>query len=352
MAWTTRELLQVQRQLLPTRKFLRETFTRQGQAFVATKLDVQYKKGHRKTAPFVHPLLPGKVMTREGFQQSTYEPALIKPARPITTLDISESGFGENEYSLKTPAQRAQELQVEDQADLDDAITRREEVMVSDLIFTGKVRQIGDGVKQELDFDFTNRQVLTGAARWSEPTSTPFMNLANFKLAVQQKSSINTTRVLMAADVAQAFLSHPDVQSWINNNGGMGAFGAIAPTDQIDGASYIGRITYPGAILELWMYTETYLEDWNDDGTEKATPEVRQLVPNGHIALLPSGNPFEFRYGGITIMGEDGEFQTIPGNRVPQSWTTREPAVRWLQVNSRPMIIPDNVDGWYTAKVL
>lgn len=349
----TRKLIKTQQALFPSRKFLRETFTRQGETFNTSKVDVQYRKGQRKVAPYVSPLLPGIIIERQPFRQDTYEPALIKPMRAITSIDIARTGFGETAYSEITPAQRAERLLALDQAELDDYITRREELMVAELIFSGKITQIGSGVSQVLDFEFTNREVLATAAQWNQDNSDPFLDLARWKRAVQRSSGVNVTRVLMSPDAAQAFIANAKVQAYLNNQGGNFNVGGINPANEIDGATYFGSISFPGANLQLWSYEDTYLEDFNPDGTLKETPEAREMVPAGTVALLPSGNPFEFLYGAITITNPaTNGFDTIALPRVPQSWVHIEPAQRFLQISSRPILIPDNVDGWYVAKVV
>ena len=45
-------------------------------------------------------------------------------------------------------------------------------------------------------------------------------------------------------------------------------------------------------------------------------------------------------------------FVTVEGDRVPQTWVERRPDRRFLQVNSKPLTVPHEVNSWYVAKVL
>ncbi|MOA55711.1 Phage major capsid protein E [compost metagenome] len=68
--------------------------------------------------------------------------------------------------------------------------------------------------------------------------------------------------------------------------------------------------------------------------------------------MLPDGKPFEFAYGANIIMGDNGQFQYVKAPITPQSWTSKEPAARFLQMLSRPFPIPGDVNAWAVAKVL
>ena len=59
---------------------------------------------------------------------------------------------GENLYSGKTPNMRAAEILGRDLAELDEYISRREEAMCSEALFSGKVTVKGDGVNEVLNF--------------------------------------------------------------------------------------------------------------------------------------------------------------------------------------------------------
>ena len=63
---------------------------------------------------------------------------------------------GESLYSGKTPAERAVEKIADDFKELQEKIVRREEWMCAQAIFTGKIPIVGEGINEEIDFNFTN----------------------------------------------------------------------------------------------------------------------------------------------------------------------------------------------------
>ena len=66
--------------------FVRDTFFRNRETFDTQKIDVDFKKGNRALAPFVHKKKGGATIDNEGFQTNTYEPPLVAPNK-ITTID-------------------------------------------------------------------------------------------------------------------------------------------------------------------------------------------------------------------------------------------------------------------------
>ncbi|QHZ50024.1 Phage major capsid protein E [Paenibacillus phage phiERICV] len=334
-----RTLIAAIRQMPPAQTFLGDLLFGEGKPFNTETVEVEYRKGKRKMAPFVSPLLPGKVTNREGYTVTMFKPALVKPLRPVTVIDLQKKAFGQDPFADQSPDERAREIIAQDTLDLDEEITRREEWMRRELIFTGKVTQKGEGVDQVLDFGFTNKAVLSGTAVWSNPDSDPIAELMNRRLTIIQKSGITPDAVIMASDVASAFIKHPLIQKLLDNRNF--SVGQVDPRTIPNGATYIGSLKLPA--LDIYSYDEWFLDD--ETGAEQP------MVPTGTYAMVSTRGVFNMHYGAVTIM-VNGEFATIRGTRVPNSWATVEPPQRFLQLNSRPLPIPTNVDSWYICKVL
>ena len=119
------------------------------ETFPTKSVDVDFKKGTRKLAPFVHPRMPGKTVANTGYQTKTYTPPQLAPDTITTVDDLLERMAGENPYSGKTPAQRAVEKLARDFSKLDEMITRREEWMCAQALYTGVIPIIGDGLNEK-----------------------------------------------------------------------------------------------------------------------------------------------------------------------------------------------------------
>ena len=121
----------------------------------------------------------------------------------------------------------------------------------------------------------------------------------------------------------------------------------IKPRQLPNGVTYIGTIHKLG--LDIYQYNEWFLDNW----TNPAAPEDKPLVPDGALALLSTEADYSIYYGAITMIPEEGKgFVTVEGDRVPQTWVERRPDRRFLQLNSRPLTVPHEVNSWFVAKGL
>ena len=338
-----RTMGRVVQKLPPVRTFFRSTFFRHEETFTTEKVDVDFRKGSRKVAPFVSRLIGGKVVPNTGYQTKTYTPPLVAPEKVTTVDDLLRRRPGESLYSGRTPAERAVLKMADDFVELREQIVRREELMCAQTIFTGKIPIIGDGVNEEIDFYFTNKETISEAKKkWTADTSDPIGDLERWHGIVQRTGFVNCNVCVMGSDVAKAFVNNPKVKEALdvkNYN-----LAVIQPKQLPDGTTYIGTIH--GLGLDIYKYNEWYLDDW----TNPATPEDKPLVPTDSLALLSTNADYSMYYGAITLIKEpDGNFMTGEGKYVPDTWTKRKPARRFLNLSSAPLCVPHDVDSWFVA---
>lgn len=328
------------------RTFFRTTFFRNVQTFVSKSVDVDFKKGNRKLAPFVHRKIGGKTVPNSGYQTKTYTPPLVAPNKITTVDDLLTRMPGEALYNGKTPAERAVEKLAKDFTELDEMIVRREEWMCAQAIFTGKIPIVGDGINEEIDFSFTNTETITVAAKkWNGASADPIGDLKKWRKEVQKNGFVNCNICVMADDVATAFLANDKVQKMLDVKGY--DLAAIKPRELPNGTTYIGTLNGEG--LDIYSYNEWYLDDW----TDPEAPTNKPLVPDGTLALLSTAAEYSVYYGAVTLLDEaTKQFVTVEGVKVPDSWIERNPSRRFLQLNSNPLPVPHEVDSWFVAKVL
>lgn len=326
--------------------FFRSTFFKRTETFNTEKVDVDFKKGNRKLAPFVNRKIGGKTVPNSGYKTESYTPPLLAPDKVTTVDDLLKRQAGESPYSGKSPAERAVVKMAQDFAELREMIVRREEWMCTQAIFTGKIPVIGEGVNEEIDFGFTNTETITTAAKkWSAETSNPIGDIERWHEEVQKTGFVNCNICIMAKDVATTFVDHPKVQKMLDVKNY--ELAVIKPKQLPNGVTYVGSINKLG--LDIYQYNEWYLDDWTDPNA----PEQKPLVPAGTVALLSTEADYSMYYGAITLIDEKtGQFYTVEGQAVPDTWVARKPARRFLQLNSAPIPVPHEVDSWYVAKVI
>lgn len=332
--------------LPPVRTFFRDTFFRREETFNTESVDVDFVKGTRKVAPFVHRIIGGKTVPNTGYETKTYKPPLVAPDKITTVDDLLKRRPGESLVSGRSPAERAVLKMSDDFRELRDMISRREELMCVQSIFTGKIPIIGEGLNEVIDFEFTNTEVISAATKkWSNAGSDPIGDLKRWHKQVQKTGFTNCNACVMADDVATVFVGHEKVQKVLdvrNYN-----LAVIQPRQLPNGVTYVGTIHELG--MDIYTYNEWYLDDW----TDPETPEEKPLVPNGMLAMLSTNANYSMYYGAITLIDEGTkEFKTVEGKYVPDTWVKRKPARRFLQLQSAPLSVPHDVDSWFTAKVL
>ena len=329
--------------------FFLTTFFNNIKTFVTKHVDVDFKKGSRALAPFVHPAIGGKTIPNSGFQTNTYTPPLVAPDKITTVRDLENRMAGENIYSGTSPAERAVRKLSEDFTELNEMITRREEWMATQAIFTGKIPIKGEGLDEVIDFSFTNKETITAAAsKWGAATSDPIGDLERWRETVQKNGFVNCNICVMASDVAKAFINHEKVKSLLD----IKAYdlATIKPRELPNGVTYVGTIN--GLGLDIYKYNEWYLDNW----TDPANPVQYPLVPEKTLALLSTTANYSRCYAAVTILDESNgaaeNFLTVEGARVPDTWTKRRPARRFIQINSKPLPVPHEVNSWFVAVVL
>lgn len=338
-----RTMGRVVQKLPPVRTFFRSTFFRNEETFVTKNVDVDFKKGSRKVAPFVSRLIGGKIVPNTGYETKTYTPPLVAPEKVTTIDDLLERRPGENMFSGRTPAERAVLKMSEDFVELREQITRREELMCAQAIFTGQIPVIGDGVNEVIDFHFTNKEKITTAAKkWTADTSDPIADLKRWHETVQKTGFTNCDICVMGSDVANAFVNNAKVKDLLDVKNY--ALAVIQPKQLPNGTTYIGTIHELG--LDIYKYNEWYLDDW----TNPDAPEDKPIVPADSLALLSTSANYSMYYGAITLIDEaTGVFRTVEGKYVPDTWAKRKPARRFLSLSSAPLCVPHDVDSWFVA---
>ena len=246
-----RTMGRVVQKLPPVRTFFRSTFFKHEETFVTKNVDVDFKKGSRKVAPFVSRVIGGKVVPNTGYETKTYTPPLVAPEKVTTVDDLLQRRPGESLYSGRTPAERAVLKMSDDFKELREMILRREELMCVQTIFTGTIPIIGDGVNEVIDFSFTNKEKITTAAKkWTADTSDPIADLKRWHETVQKTGFVNCDICVMGGDVANAFVNHAKVQKMLdvkNFN-----LAVIQPKQLPNGVTYLGTIHELG--LDIYKY--------------------------------------------------------------------------------------------------
>ena len=348
--YDTHALIAATKQMVPPRNFLRDRyfpFNPSADLFSTERVLVEIQDGDKKMAPFVTPMKNGVLMERNAARMEELEPPTIAPSRILTADMLKKRGFGEALNSELSPQQRAQQFTLQDIADLNDAISRREEKISSDLLFTNKalMKHITDDPNKTDDMllDFTGDEPSNYilAAKWevNTPWITIESDIHNMILMLTRRG-LPATDLILGTNVAlvlknnEELIKHLDTRNLDT--------GVLSAEELSAGATLLGHLVVMGHKLNLITYDETYRDD---DG------EIKEFVPTNRICLTAPASGR--RCYGSTVLIPEGqtEFVNYTNDRVPQYIVDRDHNIRKITVHSHPLLMPRNVNPWIVSEV-
>ena len=125
----------------------------------------------------------------------------------------------------------------EDLADLDDQIVRREEWMCAQALTTGRIRVLGEGVDDTIDFLMeASHKITLSTGKWNAAGSDPIGNLRQWKRGVIAKDSGRTANVaVLSGEAVDAFQANELVMKMLNTR--RVDLGLIKPEELPDGVT-------------------------------------------------------------------------------------------------------------------
>lgn len=328
----------------PEYSFLFDTFCKDMGVSEEDKAIMDYRKGKRRMAPVVHEGTGGVVMERDGFETRAIEFCTIAPERLITNHDIKSRAFGENILGGMTPEQRAKKMLAKDLVEMRQATQRRREWMGRQVLLNGKLsvfRYTSEGRDMKTtalaDFGFT--QYFTSETAWSGVGADIDADMREiFDIVYEGSGAVDV--IVMAPDVANAMLAN---STYIKKYELVNA--EIAKLNikyKGQGVRYLGMNTDG---VEMYSMSGKFTDD---DGIDKA------ILPSGTL-IAGSKEMLKVEHGPVTQVEDPG------ATALPKTYVKKEVPLRYGDIaagsvknrlTSRPMILPENVDGWVVAHVL
>lgn len=293
----------------------------------------------RRMSVFVSPLVAGKIVSSRGFKTSTYRPAYIKDKRVFTANRALRRAMGERigggDYS---PQQRMEALLVQDLQDQIDTLTRRMEWMAAQTLLDGAITITGQDYPTEVvDFgrDAGNTITLSGVNRWSDATSSPLDDLQDWSTTMIQSTGAALSDVIMTVDVWKVFRDHPDVKELLNR---------YRSTITVAGDAHNREgLVFQGNVDGFGIYTYS---GWAVDP-----------ITNVESAYLPAGTVIGCAapdlVQGVRHFGaiqDVDSLQAVP--YFTKSWAEEDPSMRFLLMQTAPLLVPYRVNATLRATVL
>lgn len=304
--------------------------------FVSIDVDV----GLRRMAPFVSPLVEGKLVEQRRIQTNTFKPAYIKDKRAPDLRKPTRRMIGERIGGGQfTGAQREMANLVFEMEDQIDILDRRLEWMAIQALSTGSLVVVGEGfpaVTVDFGRDPTLTVALSGADRWGQSGVSPAASIDTWQLQILKKSGANVTDIVFTTGAWKLFIQDPLIKNII-------ATPLLAPYgNQADpgpqakqGAVYKGK----WGQFDLFLYNDWYIDP--ADNVEKP------MLPDNTIIMCGPDLMGVRAFG--QILDPVHNYAALP--YAPKTWVKEDPAQRFLMMQSSPLPIPSRVNASFAATV-
>jgi Phage major capsid protein E len=302
-------------------------------------VNVSTYKAKQKLSPFVSRYSKGTSVPREVGKLSTFSPPFAKPIRNLSADDLFFKGQSNAAgYSGET-SQTDVDLLASDFLELDTMISRAEEKMVSDVLFSGTI-VCRDGDTNEIVATIAYGTVSTTApaALWTVGTSKPLDDLKACQRLVSGACGYTADVIVMSKEAADLFESNTSVLDAYNKM--FIQQGSIEAKYTSWGIINLG--TFRGVPLTV---DETVYED--------SAGALKTYVPPGYVLVAASALQGTMCYGGVPLVSDDERrMNVVAGKRIPTVVREAMEDFRKLRVSSRPLPVPADLSSWTIMKVI
>lgn len=343
----TNVLIQVVPNLMTSQNWLLDKFFPNITESDTEEVSIDVDVGLRRLAPFVSPLVEGKLVEARKLQTNSFKPAYIKDKRAPDLRKPIRRQIGERiggQYSAAEREMLNLQFELTDQIDM---INRRLEWMAASALQTGTVTVTGEGYEtQVVDFGRSSDLTiaLSGADKWPETveagkTNTkPSADIEDWAQRMLKESGAVATDIVFTTKSWKAFRLDTSVKDSAITFPALSPFGnQINPGAQIKtGAVYKGR----WGNYDLWVYNDWFIDPL--DGKEKP------MIADGSVIMSGADLMGTRAFGAII----DPAFNYGPMAYAPKSWLQHDPAQRFIMVQSAPLVIPSRVNASLCAVVV
>ena len=335
--YRTEALLDGLVQIPPAATFLRDRLFGVVSTTDADLVSIEFYRGRQKLAPFCGRYSKGIAVAREKTQLSLFAPPFCKPNRMLHADDLLRRNIGGSKNGSNA-TNRDAELLLIDQQELDTSISRTENWMCSQVLFSGKV-QCKDGdtgeLTSEIDYGPISRTVTTKP--WSDPTADPLTDLKAAQRLVSGACGYAANFIVMGRLAGDAFESNAKVLESYNKL-------HIQPGTLTAEFEQFGVV-----LLGNWRGIPLYVSEEQYEDTDGT---MQYYVPEKEVLVAATGIQNVMAYAGVA-QASDGGMQVYEGRRIPLVyWDPSGEDYRRLRLSSRPIPIPGNVDSWTVMQVL
>lgn len=296
-------------------------------------------------APFVSPLVGGKMLPQLGYQTKYFKPAYVKPKTPVNPTQVLARVMGEALGGSLSPAQREQVVVARVLDDHVGRISRRLELMAIDALVDGITTVTGEGYDAvAVNFGRASGHSVTLAegSQWDDSGISPVDDLDARLATVAAATGIQPDIVVMDNLAWKLYSADPKLEKRRDLNLAIlpGAETRIAPgasTGNVPGTAKL-RASLDGGAVKIYTYQQQYKHPTS--GT------ITNMIPDYSVFIGCSDVRCQgTRYFG-TILDPELDYGSgaltdpatgMPIEMAPKTWTEKDPAGRIIMTQCAPL---------------
>ena len=328
--YDTDTLLTVVAGLAPFEAFLIKLFFPNLVTFDTSSISFDLVAEDMRLAPFVSPLVAGKVIKDKGGNLKSFKPAYLKPKSVVDPERVMMRRPGEALGGRLSAAARRNAIIADILQEHRKKIVRRLEFMAAQVLLTGKVVVTGEDYPTvEVDFGRAagNTAALIGGARWGEATAQPLDDIEAWAAIAEAP----ITTLVMDRLAYRNFVKNDEVKKLLDGRRNSRSEMEVGP-DAGRLYSYKGTL---GSDIEVWVYSGYYRDE---DGNK-----IHFLPDNTVIAGSAALD------GVQAFLDPEAGYQAM--EMFPKNWISDDPAAEFVMCQSAPLMIPRRVNAVVTATV-
>lgn len=281
-----------------------------------------------------------------------YTPPAYKEAFTLTGKDLQYKPAGVNPYDASKVGYVAQavETMMKNNRVSAQKIKYAIEKQARDAYFSGKITLInGD----EIDFNKKTTHAITPSVKWDNASGKPVDDLTNACDVIRTDAMLgaSTFDLILEDTVLNALLDNAQVKER-GNYRRIDLVNISMPQGMnSEGATFHGVMSAGSNTINLWTYNAKYEIPTGFGLDDEGTKE--NFIPQGEGLLIARGVRFDIVYGGIPqIVDYENVALPIPQaeKMLPFIYVDRENQVVKYGLESRPLFIPTEIDGFATFK--
>ncbi len=285
---------------------------------------------------FVHPLVKGKAIRRQGVKVNAMRPAYIKEALIHDALDNLDVLPSEDYMGSMSPMERERLIIGKNLTRLNVRRRNRIEVMAVEAIKYGTATIRGDSLDSLLDFGRHSDLVVTDPKNnWADPDFPIINHLEKMKMNVKKHSRIGAVAntVHINHTTFSYLRTNKQIRELYDTRRNVNITIELTPFQNYKDIEYAGSI----GGFHFYIHSGNYIEN----GVQ------HPIIEDGEVILTASS------IGGIShfgrIISEKAKFKPMP--YFIRSYYNEELENRYYELHSAPLLVPHDVNATAYAKV-